>query len=51
MGSINYSTASLTENRELGFYSTDTTVTNPAIASTIAATIVSDEAQPGVTKY
>jgi phosphatidylserine/phosphatidylglycerophosphate/cardiolipin synthase-like enzyme len=51
MGSINYSTASLTENRELGVYITgNTAVTNP-IAATIAATVVSDESQSGVTHY
>ena len=51
MGSINYSTASLTENRELGVYITgNTTVSNP-IAATIKATTISDESQPGVTHY
>jgi phosphatidylserine/phosphatidylglycerophosphate/cardiolipin synthase-like enzyme len=51
MGSINYSTASLTQNRELGVYITgNTTVSNP-IAATIAATVVSDETQSGVTHY
>ena len=51
MGSENYSTASLTKNRELGVYITgNTTVSNP-IAATIAATIVSDETGSGVTKY
>lgn len=51
MGSINYSLASLTRNRELGVYITgNTTVSNP-IAATIAATIVSDETGSGVTKY
>jgi len=51
MGSINYSNASLTQNRELGVYITgNTTVSNP-IAATIAATIVGDETGSGVTKY
>ena len=51
MGSINYSSASLTRNRELGVYITgNTTVSNP-IAATIAATIVSDETGSGVTRY
>jgi hypothetical protein len=51
MGSINYSTASLTQNRELGVYITGNTAVSNPIATTIAATIVSDESQPGVTKY
>jgi phosphatidylserine/phosphatidylglycerophosphate/cardiolipin synthase-like enzyme len=51
MGSINYSTASLTQNRELGVYITGNTTVSHPIAATIAATVVSDESQPGVTKY
>jgi hypothetical protein len=51
MGSINYSTASLTQNRELGVYITGNTAVSNPIAATIAATIVSDEAGSGVTKY
>jgi phosphatidylserine/phosphatidylglycerophosphate/cardiolipin synthase-like enzyme len=51
MGSINYSTASLTENRELGIYITgNTTISNP-IAATIKATIIADETGSGVTKF
>jgi len=51
MGSINYSNASLTANRELGVYITgNATVSNP-IAATLAATTISDESQAGVTKY
>ena len=48
MGSINYSTASLTQNRELGIYVTGNPAVSNPIAATIAATIVSDESQPGV---
>jgi cardiolipin synthase len=51
MGSINYSTASLTLNRELGIYITGNTAVSHPIAATIAATILSDESQPGVTHY
>jgi phosphatidylserine/phosphatidylglycerophosphate/cardiolipin synthase-like enzyme len=47
MGSINYSSASLTRNRELGVYITG----NTAVSNPIAATIVSDETGPGVAKY
>jgi phosphatidylserine/phosphatidylglycerophosphate/cardiolipin synthase-like enzyme len=51
MGSINYSTASLTENRELGVYITgNTTVSNP-IAATLKATTITDESMTGVTHY
>ncbi|HEY5328517.1 MAG TPA: choice-of-anchor D domain-containing protein [Acidobacteriaceae bacterium] len=51
MGSINYSTASLTRNRELGVYITGNTAVSNPIAATIAATIVGDETGSGVTKY
>ena len=51
MGSINYSSASLTQNRELGVYIlNNTTVSNP-IAATIKATTIADESQTGVTHY
>ena len=39
MGSINFSTASLTENRELGLY-----ITDPAIQQTLATQIANDYA-------
>ena len=51
MGSINYSLASLTRNRELGVYITGNTAVSNPIAATIAATIVADETGSGVTKY
>jgi len=51
MGSINYSSASLTANRELGVYIlNNATVSNP-LAATIKATTIADESQPGVTHY
>jgi phosphatidylserine/phosphatidylglycerophosphate/cardiolipin synthase-like enzyme len=51
MGSINYSSASLTQNRELGVYITgNSTVSNPT-AATIKATTIADESQTGVTHY
>jgi len=51
VGSINYSTASLTENRELGIYITGNTAVSNPLAASLAATTVSDESQPGVTKF
>ncbi|HZL25879.1 MAG TPA: choice-of-anchor D domain-containing protein [Acidobacteriaceae bacterium] len=51
MGSINYSSASLTKNRELGVYITGNTAVSNPIAAAIAATIVGDETGSGVTKY
>jgi len=51
MGSINYSSASLTKNRELGVYITGNTAVSNPIAATIAATIIADETGSGVTKY
>ena len=51
MGSINYSTASLTANRELGVYITGNAAVSNPIAATIAATTIADESQTGVTKY
>jgi phosphatidylserine/phosphatidylglycerophosphate/cardiolipin synthase-like enzyme len=51
MGSINYSTASLTENRELGVYITGNTTVSHPLAVTISATVLSDETQAGVTHY
>jgi phosphatidylserine/phosphatidylglycerophosphate/cardiolipin synthase-like enzyme len=50
-GSINYSTASLTENRELGVYITGNTAVSNPIAATLAATTIADESQTGVTKF
>ena len=51
MGSINYSNASLTANRELGVYITGNAAVSNPIAATLAATTIADESQPGVTKY
>jgi len=51
MGSINYSNASLTANRELGVYIlNNATVSNP-LAATLKATTIADESQTGVTHY
>jgi phosphatidylserine/phosphatidylglycerophosphate/cardiolipin synthase-like enzyme len=51
MGSINYSTASLTKNRELGVYITGNTTVSSPIASSIQATIISDETGSGVHQF
>jgi phosphatidylserine/phosphatidylglycerophosphate/cardiolipin synthase-like enzyme len=51
VGSINYSTASLTSNRELGVYITGNTAVSNPIAATLAATTIADETGSGVTKY
>ena len=51
LGSINYSNASLTQHRELGVYITGNPAASNPIAQTIAAAVVSDESQAGVTKY
>ena len=51
MGSINYSNASLTQNRELGVYITGNAAVSNPIAATLADTTIADESQAGVTKY
>ena len=51
MGSINYTSTSLTQNRELGVYITGNTAVSNPIAASIQATDIADESRTGVTKY
>ena len=51
VGSINYSNASLTQNRELGVYILNNPAVSNPIAATIKATVIADESMTGVTHY